>query len=231
MTLWRFALDFRTFDQGFSLAVNAVANGPIVGLFGPSGGGKSTVLEAMLGWTPSGSAVGSVTCDRTIRMAPVRLSHRGLIWAPQDAPLVNNQTTVKNLLLGDPDATRERVLAVLAAVDLSEPTRLAGNLSGGERQRLSLARAVLGAERCRRLGTATPLLLLDEPLAAVDRSRRWRLLKWLHHEILTQKFAALFVSHAWDEIESFCDHALILADGRLHASGIPAAIRSSAESL
>lgn len=227
---WHFALQYKTFDGGFRVAVEARAHGPVVGLFGPSGSGKSTVIEALLGWTPSGQASGSMQCAELPRMAPTPLAARGLIWAPQDAPLVNNQSVRRNVLLGDPDATDAHARAVLTAVELTDPSALAGNLSGGERQRLSLARAVLGAARWRRLGVVTPLILLDEPLAAVDRARRWRLLTWLRHELLAQKYAALCVSHAWDEIESFCDHAMILDGGHLVASAVPTTIRTAAES-
>ncbi len=231
MIQWHLDLHFRTFDGGFRLDVDADGAGPIMGIFGPSGSGKSTLIEALLGWTPTGVASGTVTCAGEPRTAPTPLARRGLAWSPQDAPLVWTQCVTNNARLGDPDASDDRLAAVLTAMELSEPHRRAGDLSGGERQRVSLARAILGGDRLRRQGIATPLLLLDEPLSAVDHQRRGRLLRWLKRDLEDAKAAAILVSHSWSEVESFCDHALILSGGRVVRSGPPAQLSATANDV
>lgn len=166
----------------------------------------------MLGWTPSGSAVGSVTCARDHPHGPGAPTTSWFDLGAARRSAVNNHSSPSKSppgYLTPPASVVGRESTSRNPPDWLVPVRLASANACLWRVPSSVRSAAVGWAPRRHCCS-------DQPLAAVDRSRRWRLLKWLRHEILTQKFAALFVSHAWDEIESFCDHALILADGRLH---------------
>jgi thiol reductant ABC exporter CydD subunit len=146
-----------------------VAPGARVALTGPSGSGKSTVLAALLRLVEPGA--GTLSLDGRSSSEQTAAEWRShFSWLPQ-RPHLFNATMAENLRLGTPDATDDDLLAVLAAVGLSElmanlPAGLQTavghdglTLSAGERQRVALARALL---------CPAPILLLDEPTASLD---------------------------------------------------------------
>jgi ABC-type transport system involved in cytochrome bd biosynthesis fused ATPase/permease subunit len=146
-----------------------VAPGARVALTGPSGSGKSTVLAALLRLVEPGA--GTLSLDGRSSSEQTAAEWRShFSWLPQ-RPHLFNATMAENLRLGAPDATDDDLLAVLAAVGLSElmanlPAGLQTavghdglTLSSGERQRVALARALL---------CPAPILLLDEPTASLD---------------------------------------------------------------
>jgi thiol reductant ABC exporter CydD subunit len=146
-----------------------VAPGARVALTGPSGSGKSTVLAALLRLVEPGA--GTLSLDGRSSSEQTAAEWRShFSWLPQ-RPHLFNATMAENLRLGAPDATDDDLLAVLAAVGLSElmanlPAGLQTavghdglTLSAGERQRVALARALL---------CPAPILLLDEPTASLD---------------------------------------------------------------
>jgi molybdate transport system ATP-binding protein len=178
----------------------------VLGLFGPSGSGKTTVLEVIAGLrhpTRGRVVLGShVLLDTAARTTiPPRL--RGIGYAPQDAALFPHLSVRRNVLYGEGRAVHAPLDAVLAMLEVEAliDREIAG-LSGGERQRIALARALL---------SGPSLLLLDEPLSAVDVARRHRILTrliaWLHETGLP----AVHVSHDASELES-ADHTLVLGD-------------------
>jgi len=178
----------------------------LLGLFGPSGSGKTTVLEVIAGLrvlTRGRVALGSRVLADTGTSIWVPPRHRGVGYAPQDAALFPHMSVRKNVLYGARravDAPLESVLAMLEVEPLVD--RVVAGLSGGERQRVALARALL---------SGPSLLLLDEPLSAVDVARRRRILARLMTWLREGGLPAVHVSHDASELEA-ADHVLVLGD-------------------
>lgn len=176
----------------------------VLGLWGPSGSGKTTMLEVIAGLRrPARGRVtfgGRVLVDteRHVAMPP---RSRGIGYAPQDAALFPHMSVRQNVLYGARRAAAtplEPVMEMLEVAGLIE--RRPAGLSGGERQRIALARALL---------SGPALLLLDEPLSAVDVTRRRRILSRLMAWLRDQALPAIYVSHDQAEIEA-ADHVLPL---------------------
>lgn len=209
---------------GFALAVDEhIDLDGVTAVFGPSGSGKSTLLRLIAGFeTPSAGHIalaGEVWFDSRAgtHLAPHR---RPVGFMFQDARLFTHLDVAGNLAFAERRVRRalpgfERQ-AVVAALDLHNLlARPVADLSGGERQRVALARTLLSAPR---------LLLLDEPLAALDRTRKAEILPYL--ETLPRRFRipTLYVSHDIDEVAELADHMLVLADGRVQQHGSAAAV-------
>lgn len=209
---------------GFSLAVDEQIDlDGVTAVFGPSGSGKSTLLRVIAGFaTPSAGRIafaGQVWFDSRegINLAPHR---RPVGFMFQDARLFAHLDVAGNLAFAErrirrtlPGFERQAVVAALDLEDLL--ARPVADLSGGERQRVALARTLLSAPR---------LLLLDEPLAALDRARKAEILPYL--ETLPRQFRlpTLYVSHDIDEVAGLADHMLVLAGGRVQQHGSAAAV-------
>lgn len=178
----------------------------VLGLFGPSGAGKTTVLEVMAGLRqPARGRVAlgpQVLLDTAARTTiPPRL--RGIGYAPQDAALFPHMSVRRNVLYGAGRAAHAPLDAVLAMLEVETLIdREVAGLSGGERQRIALARALL---------SGPSLLLLDEPLSAVDVARRRRILARMIAWLREGGLPAVHVSHDATELES-ADHVLVLGD-------------------
>jgi molybdate transport system ATP-binding protein len=193
----------------------------VVAVFGPSGAGKSTLVNAIAGLL-SGVA-GQVRLDGSTWLesaAHVDLptERRGIGYVFQDARLFPHLDVRGNLRYGERRApaashfaVRDEIVALLGLEPLL--SRRVHQLSGGERQRVALGRALLAQPR---------LLLLDEPLAAIDGARRDEVLPYL--ESLRDRFAIpmLYVSHQYDEVLRLATHIVLLAGGRVLASDTPA---------
>ena len=137
----------------------------MVALSGPSGGGKSTLLSALMGFlVPSG---GSVTADGAATPASGRAWRRRFAYVPQTPGLIAG-TVADNVRLADPDATDDEVREVLAAAGAAELDLdhavgdEAEGVSAGERRRVGIARALL------RIRRGANVLVLDEPTAGLD---------------------------------------------------------------
>lgn len=210
-------LDLRYRAGDFDLAFEAEWDAPVAALFGPSGSGKSTVLEVIAGVRRGAS--GRVILDgrtvmdtaRGVQTAP---THRWMGWVPQDASLFPHLTVEENVRYGlarggaEGERRLRTAIAVLELEDLL--TRPATRISGGERQRVAVARAVASGAR---------VLLLDEPLAAIDAPLRMRvfpLFLRLRDEI---RLPMVYVSHSAEEVEALAGHVLVIAGGRCVASG------------
>ena len=175
----------------------------VLGLSGPSGSGKTTILEVVAGLRhPVSGRVdfdGRLLLD-TGRRIDLPARDRRVGYAPQDAALFPHLTVRRNVLYGAGRASStpplDEVTAMLEVEALID--RRPSGLSGGERQRVALARALL---------SGPDLLLLDEPLAAVDTARRRRVLGRLIAFLRDRELPAIHVSHDATELAS-ADHVL-----------------------
>ena len=201
------------------LRVDARLESGVTVVMGPSGAGKTSLLEAVCGLRPrvSGriSVGGHVLLDTaaSIRRRP---EDRHVGYVPQDAGLFPHLTALGNVRFGArPEAHR----VVETAIDTLEIRgllrRYPASLSGGEKQRVALARA---------LATEPRLLLLDEPLAALDPGLRERILPYLLRVRDEWKVPLLYVTHNVGEALALASEVLLLRDGQVEAQGPPLAL-------
>ncbi|GIG58988.1 ABC transporter ATP-binding protein [Longispora fulva] len=197
-----------------------LAAGETVALLGPNGAGKSTVLRALAGLLPSGGEI-SVGGVRIEGLAP-EYRRIGLVF--QDYLLFPHLSAVDNVAFGPRCAgvskARARQVATewLGRVGLGGHLRSRpGRLSGGQAQRVALARA---------LATEPRLLLLDEPLAALDVRSRLEIRAELRRHLAEFPGAALLVTHDPLDAMTLADRILILEDGRITQEGTPVEITS-----
>lgn len=199
--------------DGFRLntAMDLPATG-VTALFGVSGAGKTTLLRCLAGLEPA--VHGRIRIqDETwldskagIRLAP---HQRALGYVFQDGRLFPHLSTQKNLEygLGRRNGRTQvtdfnDVVALLGLENLLH--RRPAQLSGGEQQRVAIGRALLGAPR---------LLLLDEPLANLDRARKEEILPFLDRLSAELSIPMLYVSHSLNEVVRLCDHMVVLREG------------------
>jgi molybdate transport system ATP-binding protein len=200
----------------FTLALDVEIVRDVTALFGPSGAGKTTVLDLIAGLRRSPSAYieldGRVLTDMsTGEEVPARDRHIG--YVPQDGALFPHLSVRGNLLYGSQGDDPERVTEVLDIGHLLD--RRIGGLSGGERQRVALARALLSSPK---------LLLLDEPLASLDEELRTRILAYLKRVRDEFRVPMLYVSHSRSEVVELCEEVLVLDRGVLKGQGDPRAL-------
>jgi thiamine transport system ATP-binding protein len=188
----------------------SVGNGERLTVLGPSGAGKSSLLRAIAGLEPL--AAGRIRWDgRDLRPVPVHARGFGLMF--QDYVLFPHRDVAANVGFGlrmrgdSPEAARRRVTEVLEMVGLTGYERRAPvELSGGEQQRVALARALAPAPR---------LLMLDEPLGALDRTLRQRLLDELSELFRQLSLTILYVTHDREEALSLGDRVALMRGGKL----------------
>jgi ABC-2 type transport system ATP-binding protein len=215
-------LDIRA-RYGPRLALDGVSldvrRGEIVGLLGPNGSGKSTLIAVAAGLLDP--CAGEVAIEGQPRAADPRGFAARIGLVPQDSALYDELTAGENLLffgrlyaLSGHDL-RRRVARTLSRVGLAgRGNERVGTLSGGMRQRLNLAAALIHDP---------PILLLDEPTAALDPAAR----DGLHADLTRLRdegHAILLSTHHVDEAEQACDRVAVLDRGRLAAEGVPAAV-------
>jgi molybdate transport system ATP-binding protein len=202
----------------FVLAVEFDAPTPgIVALFGPSGCGKSTTINIIAGLLAPDR--GEIRLDEDVlldtrRAVAVAAERRGIGYVFQDARLFPHLNVAANLGYAQRRARRapyvslERVIALLDLEPLM--SRRVHRLSGGERQRVAIGRALLSQPR---------LLLLDEPLAALDRDRREEVLPYLETLRDQLSIPMIYVSHQFDEVLRLATHLVLLQSGTVAAEG------------
>jgi len=190
-----------------------VGDGRVLAVLGPSGCGKSTLLRAVAGLEP---ATGRVHWhDQDVSAMPTH--RRGFALMFQDGQLFPQLTVARNVayplrIRRTPRAaTSVRVTELLDLVGLSGfADRLPTTLSGGERQRVALARALAAAPR---------LLLLDEPLSALDAGLRQRLAEDLRRILVGSGTTAVMVTHDHEEAFAVADDLAVMRAGRIVQSG------------
>ncbi len=200
-----------------------IAEGELVALYGNSGAGKTTLLRMLAGLTPPDSGrievAGETWYDSEagINLSPQR-RRAGLVF--QDYALFPNMTVRGNLeyALRDP-RTRPNQVRLEEILELTHLTALASRrpetLSGGQRQRVALARALVSEPR---------ILLLDEPLSALDQDLRGKLQEEIADIQKRFRIATILVSHDLGEIFRLSKRVLCLEDGRIHRQGPPGEI-------
>jgi molybdate transport system ATP-binding protein len=198
----------------FPLRLGSRLGEGVTGIMGPSGSGKTSLLEALAGLRRGvkGRLVlgGEVVLD-TARGVSSPPEARRIGYVPQDAGLFPHLTVDGNVRFGARD--RESVREAVNTLEIgSLLDRHPAWLSGGEKQRVSLARA---------LATRPRLLLLDEPLAALDVGLRERILPYLMRVRDEWKVPVVYVTHNVGEVLALARRVLLLREGRLEAEGEP----------
>jgi molybdate transport system ATP-binding protein len=194
----------------FALDVSWSGDCRLLGLFGPSGSGKTTLLEVIAGLRRprlARIAIGDRVLADTSTGAHTHVRDRGIGYAPQDAALFPHLDVRGNIAYGAGRGGGAPLDVLLRMLEI-EPLidRPVQGLSGGERQRVALARA---------LASAPSLLLLDEPLSAVDVPLRRRILEALGAWIGRAGIPAIHVSHDEADLRVAADQIVVMSDGRL----------------
>ncbi len=200
------------FDS-FDLDVGFEAGPGVTALFGRSGAGKTTIVNAIAGLLRPDAA--QITLNDTVfnsaqTFLPAHRRRIGYVF--QDARLFPHLTVAENLdyagRFGARAKGRTHIVDLLGIGDLL--VRRPATLSGGEKQRVALGRALL---------SDPALLLMDEPLAALDGPRKSDILPYLDRLKSDTGVPILYVSHAVDEVARLADHMVLLSDGKVTRSG------------
>lgn len=190
----------------------------ITALFGPSGCGKTSLLRSVAGLERGARGLVQIGGERWQDDAAglyLPTWRRPLGYVFQEASLFEHLDVQGNLHYGLKRAGgRQGAQALQQAIELLGIAgllkRSSTQLSGGERQRVAIARA---------LATSPRLLLLDEPLAALDLARKQEILPWLERLRDELNIPMLYVTHAVDELARLADHLVLLDQGRVRAAG------------
>ncbi len=198
----------------FTLEIDAQLQCQVTGIFGPSGAGKTSLLDLIAGLRQPASARIALD-DRVLTdtaagvVMPPRLREIG--YVPQDLALFPHLSVRQNLLYGHRNGREtgplfgfEHVTEVLQIQPLT--ARGTGDLSGGERQRVALARALLTSPR---------LLLLDEPLASLETGLKAKIIPYLRRVRDEFQLPILYVTHDEQEVLALCDEVLEMRRGRM----------------
>ena len=201
---------------GFTLEVNVEIRSPVTVIFGPSGAGKTSLLDLVAGLRRAESAFIQLddevlTDTRKGDFVPAR--RRGIGYVPQDLALFPHLSVRQNLLYGHrPDGNKRLTFDHIIELLEIQPLIARGvtQLSGGEKQRVALARALLTSPR---------LLLLDEPLANLDMQLKTKIVPYLARLRDEFRIPMLYVTHDRFEALSLADEMVVLIDGRIAQTG------------
>jgi molybdate transport system ATP-binding protein len=204
----------------FTLEIDATFDRPITGVFGPSGAGKTSLLDLIAGLRrPIAGKIqlgDEVLFDNAAALVlPPRLRRIG--YVPQDLALFPHLSVRANLMYGHQtsDAQDElfslrHVAEVMEIAPLLD--RSTQNLSGGEQQRVAFARAILSSPR---------LILLDEPMSSLDTRLKARLIPFLRRMRDEFRIPLIYVTHDESELTALCDEVLLLEQGQIVGRGSP----------
>jgi lipopolysaccharide export system ATP-binding protein len=199
-----------------------VNSGQVVGLLGPNGAGKTTCFYMIVGIVPCGEGRIEIDGhDLTGQPMHVRARH-GLGYLPQEASVFRKLTVSENIMAVleirrdlDKGSRRETLDSLLHELHIGHLADQAGiSLSGGERRRVEIARALAANPR---------FILLDEPFAGVDPISVVDIQHIIEH-LCERGIGVLITDHNVRETLGICDHAYILSEGRVIASGSPQAV-------
>jgi molybdate transport system ATP-binding protein len=216
----------------FELDVDADFGSRIAAIFGPSGSGKTTLLDAIAGLrtvTDGEIEIGDKILFSSARRINLPARQRGVGYVPQEGALFPHLSVRKNILFGSERAgavngagaiRMEHVLEILEIPHLL--ARAVTQLSGGEAQRVALARAILSRPH---------LLLLDEPLAALDIGLKERILPYLARVRDEFGIPMIYVTHSLTEVLTLADWVLMIRNGRLLAQGVPKDVLRSPDTI
>ena len=196
----------------FLLEVNLEVSGQVIGIFGSSGAGKTSLLEIVAGLRKPAS--GFIAVDDLVlmhRAVQIFLApeQRGVGYVPQDLALFPHLSVRKNLAYGHKPAALSSGINMAHVAEVLEIEGLLDRsisaLSGGQKQRVAFARALLASPR---------LLLMDEPLASLDQELKWKIIPYLKRIRDEFKIPMLYVSHSPVEVTELCDHVILMRDGK-----------------
>jgi branched-chain amino acid transport system ATP-binding protein len=219
-------------------ATFGVDKGSITALIGPNGAGKTTLFNAITGFYRADEGSVCFEGHGIFGRPPYAIALRGMVRTFQITKALARMPVIDNMMLAAPDqpgeklrnvvfrpgATRKREREVRAeAMTLLELFNLheladhyAGTLSGGQRKLLELARALM---------TQPKMLLLDEPMAGINPTLGRRLLEHMHQLRDERGVTFLFIEHDMDVVMGHADRVIVMADGRVIASGAPEEVR------
>lgn len=215
-----------------------IAPGSITALIGPNGAGKSTLFNVITGFERGDRGDVLLHGRSVFRSSPHTIARRGMVRTFQLTKALSVMSVLDNMLLGNAANPGERLgLALLRPVwwraerqardrarellDVfglaAKADEYAGTLSGGQRKLLELARALM---------LEPSLLLLDEPLAGVNRTLGQSLLEHVEALRAERRLTILLVEHDMDVVMRHSDRIVVMAEGRVVADGEPAAVRA-----
>jgi len=201
----------------FSLDVRFASEAPVTALFGPSGSGKTSVANAISGLLQPDAGkieVGGTLLFDSARAANIPIHRRKMRVVFQESRLFPHLTVKQNLLYGRWLAGKRNgqdVIEVMRMLGLeSLLSRRPRTLSGGERQRVAIGRALLADPAA---------LLLDEPLASLDKARKQEIFPYLEKLVAAAKVPILYISHLPEEIERLAQTVVTLDQGRVKSVG------------
>lgn len=204
------ALAFTLTQGSFTLSIDERLAGRITALIGPSGAGKTTTLDAIAGLrTPASGTIRIgervlFSSDPHVNVPPY---DRHVGYVPQDVALFPHMNVRRNVLYGRRPGQRLELDTVVSMLEIADLlNREVRELSGGERQRVALARALMSSPE---------LLLLDEPLAAVDLERRRRILPYVERVRDELGVPVIYVTHDAEDVRRFADAVIVLEGGRV----------------
>ena len=225
--------------QAVAGASFTVKRGSLTALIGPNGAGKTTLFDLVTGFVHPDRGAIRVEGRAIAGLSPHRVARLGLVRTFQLTRVFAAMTIMENMMLaplGQPGesllglitpggrnrrseaALAERAMALLSHFNLQDKAAdYAGTLSGGQRKLLELARALMASPR---------MVLLDEPMAGVNRVLGKRLLDYVEELRQTTDVTFLFVEHDMDVVMTRADHVVVMAEGVVIADGPPDAVRA-----
>jgi molybdate transport system ATP-binding protein len=194
--------------------------GKIIAIYGNSGTGKSSLLRMLAGLTTPDKGFISIGEDdwfNSNEKVNIKTNKRSIGFLFQDYSLFPNMSVRKNILYGvEEDADQELINRIIEIGDLKHLLdRKPESLSGGQQQRVALARAIARKPK---------LLLLDEPLSALDEDMRVKLQKEILAINSLIKTTIIFVSHSLPEVFKLADEVLLIENGSFVKKGTPSEI-------
>ncbi|CAN5505295.1 ABC transporter ATP-binding protein [soil metagenome] len=216
-----------------------VEKGSITALIGPNGAGKTTFFNLITGFYRADSGAATFDGHRTIGRPPHSIANLGMVRTFQITKALEKMPVIDNMLLAATNQPGEKLRNVIfrplsvrsrekeveeQATELLERFNLtklrdnyAGTLSGGQRKLLELARALMTKPR---------LLLLDEPMAGINPTLGARLLEHMQRLRAEEGVTFLFIEHDMDVVMNHSDRVVVMAEGKVIASGPPEQVRS-----